>query len=537
MLTVWRGVESFAHWFTGLLAEAMAAGAIRYDERGETWLGAGELFLTETELAATLQEPGWTGEVVVAGRADHLVRVAENRWCVVEFKLGGGHAESDAAQACLYHELLGGGDGAAALVRFGGAAEPQQMVLAGEWIQEARPKLTALIGALAGVTVAGSAEPARRVPGYWPRPANDAEIELGKLLIRALQEFHADARLVAEPLVGPTFVRFLLEPGRGVSASRIEKQGANLQMRLQLEQEPMIGRAAGRIAVDLQRPQREYVPFGSLRASLDSAGGASSRVLAGIDLLGKVHFIDLATDSPHLLVGGIPGGGKSEWLRSAVASLLVTNTPDTLRLVLVDPKKNAFAELARSEYLWHPDSLVDSPEGRIIPLLQDLIDEMYRRYELFKLEKADDLAHYAGKAGAAPPRLVCVVDEFADLLMSGGKAEREEVERGFIRIAQLGRAAGVHLVLATQRPSRQVVSGVLKANLPGKVAFRVANRVESGVLLDRGGAQNLLGKGDLLLSAGGYDLVRLQSAYLSEEDRRIVFSKDTGPRMRSNPHE
>jgi DNA segregation ATPase FtsK/SpoIIIE-like protein len=296
-------------------------------------------------------------------------------------------------------------------------------------------------------------------------------------------------------------------------------------MRLRLEQEPRIGRAAGRIAVDIERPQREYVPFGSLSTALaaEKRAGRKSRVLAGVDLMGTVHFVDLARDAPHLLVGGVPGGGKSEWLRSAVASLLVTNTPDTLRLVLVDPKKNAFAELTRSEYLWQADSLVDSPEGNTIPLLESLIEEMQRRYELFKRERADDLAHYAAKTGAAPPRLVCVVDEFADLLMGGKRGERDEIERGFIRIAQMGRAAGVHLILATQRPSRQVVSGVLKANIPGKIAFRVANRVESGVLLDQGGAQNLLGKGDLLLSAGSYDLLRLQSAYMSEDERRSAF--------------
>jgi hypothetical protein len=515
VLAVWRGVGQFACWFCGLLAEASRAGAIRYDELREAWVGGETLFSAECELAVELREPGWTADVLVAGRADHLIRVGQNelgqpRWCVVEFKLGGGHAESDAAQACLYRELLGGGD--AALVRFAGEGAPEQTVLAGEWIEEARPKLMALIRALAGQR-------------EWPRPASDAEIEPGKRLVRALQEFKADARLSEEPVVGPTFVRFVLEPGRGIPASRIEKQGANLQVRLQLEQEPMIGRAGGRIAVDVQRPQREFVLFGSLRGAIgaERREGGNSRVLAGVDLRGTVHFVDLAGDAAHLLVGGIPGGGKSEWLRSAVASLLVTNTPEQLRLALIDPKKNAFVDLAGSKYLWRADALIDSPEGRVVPLLEDLIDEIDRRAELFKREKADDLAHYGRKTGAAPPRLVCVVDEFADLLMGGTKAAREETERGFIRIAQKGRAAGVPLILATQRPSRQVVSGVLKANIPGKVALRVANRVESQVLIDRVGAQNLLGKGDLLLSAGGYDLLRLQSAYLSEEERRTVF--------------
>ncbi len=122
------------------------------------------------------------------------------------------------------------------------------------------------------------------------------------------------------------------------------------------------------------------------------------------------------------------------------------------------------------------------------------------------------------------PRLVCVVDEYAELLMgTKKKADREQVETGFVRIAQMGRAAGIHLVLATQRPSRQVVTGVLKANIPGRIALRVSNRVESGVVLDQSGAEFLLGRGDLLLATGASALVRLQSAYLTDADRHEIF--------------
>ena len=407
VLQLWRAVNAFTKWFCGLLAEAMQVGAVRYDERREAWFGSDSLFEHECDLSAKVHEPGWTADVVVAGRADHLIRVADNRWCLIEFKLGGGHAESDAAQACLYHELLGGGAGSAALVRFTGESEPDQLLLASEWIAEARPKLMALIGALAKVTFRPALSPSIPEPRrVWPKPAGEIELDLQKRVVRALGEFKADVKPAGEPLVGPTFVRFLFEPGRGVATSRIEKQGANLQTRLQLEQEPMIGRAEGRIAIDVQRPDREYVPFGQLRGELEARKkpGGNSQVLAGVDLKGKVEFIDLASDSPHLLVGGVPGSGKSEWLRSAVASLMVTNTPEMLRLVLVDPKKNAFAELSGSEYLWRPDALLDSPEERIIPLLEDLIEEMKRRYEIFKKTPADDLADYHRKVTAVLPR-------------------------------------------------------------------------------------------------------------------------------------
>jgi DNA segregation ATPase FtsK/SpoIIIE-like protein len=271
------------------------------------------------------------------------------------------------------------------------------------------------------------------------------------------------------------------------------------------------------------------VPFGELldRLSAENRNTGDSRVLAGIDLRGRIEFIDLAKDSPHLLVAGVPGSGKSEWLRTAVASLIVTNTTDTLRLILIDPKRNAFGDLSGSGYLWRPNALLDTPQGHVIPILKDLIAEMQCRYDLFAELSADNLLDYQLKGGQQVPRLVCLVDEYAELLMGAPKkADREQIETSFVRIAQMGRAAGIHLVLATQRPSRQVVTGVLKANIPGRVALRVSNRTESGVVLDQSGAEFLLGRGDLLLAAGSSGLLRLQSAYMSDVDRRKIFRED-----------
>jgi hypothetical protein len=531
VLTLWRGVQSFARWFCGILAEAVRSGALKYDGQAEQWIGGESLFQSECELETAFFLPHWTRPVVVSGRLDQVLQIAPDRCCVIEFKLGGGHTEADAAQACLYRELMGGERGSAAIIRFGGEPATHEILLAEASIQQELPSLLALIGALAGVSpFSGPDHPAASTiavmaaQSQWPRKASPAELEIEKKLLRALQEFGAEARSADVPLVGPAFVRYFLEPGRGVPASKIERQGPNLQMRLLLHEEPIIGRAGGRIAVDVRRPEREFVSFGSVWPAIDArkTDNGNSSAVAGVDINGQIHFIDLAGDCPHLLVGGTTGSGKSEWLRSAVASLVLTNDPDFLRLVLVDPKKNAFSELAGSPFLWRPDSLVDSPDGFGCSWIEEMTEEMSRRYEIFKQAGADDLARYRQKTGAVLPRVVCVVDEFADLLLAGGRRQRDDLERGFVRIAQIGRAAGIHLILATQRPSRQVVSGVLKANLPGKIALKVANRIDSGVLLDRGGAQNLLGKGDLLLSVGG-DPMRLQSPRLSEEERLLVF--------------
>jgi hypothetical protein len=510
----------------------MAQGNLRYDGQREEWVGAESLFQAECDIEREFLQPGWSHAVVVSGRLDQFVRIGPNRWCAVEFKLGGGHPEADAAQACLYHELLGGG-GSAALLHFGNDGKHEEILFPREAIEQARPKLIALIGALAGVSPTGLAGiGAETVQGtaVWPRKPGEAEDEMGRTLERTLREYGAEAQLAGEPQVGPTFVRYLLEPQRGVTVSRIERRGAELQMRLGLDCEPIIHRVEGRIAVDVQRRKREFVSFSSLRAQLDAAGAehGASKVLAGVDLRGKLHFLDLARECPHLLVGGGTGSGKTEWLRAAVASLIVTNTPETLRLAVVDPKRNAFPELAGSPFLWRPDALVDSPDSSVLSLLEDLIEEMLRRNGLLRQTAADDLMQYRQRTGLTIPRVVVVVDEFAELLLSGGRKQRDEFEQCFIRIAATGRAAGIHLILATQRPSRQVVSGNLKANLPGKIAMRVANGTDSRVLIDQPGAEHLLGRGDLLLAGLSSDPVRLQSAWLSEMDRQLIF-RGTGP--------
>jgi hypothetical protein len=516
-------LQQFVHWFCGLLREAMDRGQISFDGKREKWVGAESLFQAECEREKEFNEPGWSSPVLVSGRLDQFVRTAPDRWCVVEFKLGSGHPEADASQVCLYHELSGA-NGCAALLHFGNDPKEEEVLFQSAKMAAARPKLVALIGALAGVS-APVQNGGRADTEPWPRRPGEAEAETGKKLKQALREYGADAELAGEPLVGPTFVRYLVEPQRGITVSKIENRGAELQVRLGLDKEPIIHRVEGRIAVDVQRRQREYVSFGGLRAELDSAtvDKGAAKVLAGVDLRGEVHLLDLARDCPHILVGGGAGSGKTEWLRAAVASLVVTNTPETLRLALVDPKKNAFTELADSPFLWRKDALIDSPDSSVLSLLEDLIEEMSRRNSLLKAAAADDLVQYRHKTGQKMPRLVTVVDEFAELLLAGGRKQRDEFEQRFIRIAAVGRAAGIHLILATQRPSRQAVSGNLKANLQGKIALRVASRTDSGILIDQSGAENLLGNGDLLLAGLSSDPVRLQSAWLSEEERQRIF--------------
>ncbi len=531
VLGVWNATRAFARWFCRLVEVAVSSGALRYDAARETWEGAEGLFQSEVELAAWFREPGWKRTVLVSGRADNLVRAGANKCCVVEFKLGDGGDSAALLQACLYRLLLDTGEAGAgrtsvALVRFLPSGEQREIVISAERAESVRPQLMDLIAAEAEAALhpAPPRPAAGAVPG-WPKPPGEEEEETARQLLDAFTEFGARVRLTGPALVGPAFVRYFVEPARGVPARRVLKQALNLQARLRLPHAPLIDVVDGRIAVDVQRATREDVPFEHVRGALPppDPGAGNSRVLVGVDLAGQAVFADFsAPENTHALVAGAAGGGKTEWLRSALASLLLANTPETLRLALVDPKGNAFGDLARSPFLWKPGPLLQASGQDALALFEELGEEMDRRFRLFAVSGADDLQAHARKAGAPLARIFCVCDELADLLLAG-RGLRQAIESAVNRLGQKARAAGIHLIFATQRPSRDVVSGILKANLPCRVALRVTEALESRIILDAGGAENLLGRGDLLFLSAARRL-RLQSPYLDERARREIFA-------------
>lgn len=520
VLAVWNGVQAFARWFANLIEKAQRRGALHYDPILETWTGAEDLFRAELPVSRTFHEPGWRAPVVVTGIADEVIRIDRTRLCVVELKLGAGHAEADALQACLYHEILAPAGTAAALVRFDNG-DAHELVLSSDLIRDARPALMNLIASIAGVI--GQPKPVPPPPACtdWPKPPGEDELELGRRLVKALAEFRTDARLAGSPIVGPAFVRFFVETQRGVAPRKLLTQGVNLQTRLGVNREPVIHIDQGRVAIDIARPARESVLFSQLRARLPHDAPGSKAVI-GIDLNNNLHFLDFAApEHAHALVCGVAGSGKSEWLRTALASLMLANTPATLRLVLVDPKRNAFPDLAGSPYLLHADALLYPPQDDIMPVLEQLIDEMEHRSHLFGDAKANDLAGYCRKTGAPLARILLVCDEFADLVMAS-KQQRAAIELAINRLGQKARAAGIHLVIATQTPRKEVVSGILRANTPARVALRVTTAIESRLILDRNGAEKLLGRGDLLF-ASNHEPIRLQAPYLPEAERVQIF--------------
>jgi DNA segregation ATPase FtsK/SpoIIIE-like protein len=199
---------------------------------------------------------------------------------------------------------------------------------------------------------------------------------------------------------------------------------------------------------------------------------------------------------------------------------MYSNTPQTLRLVLIDPKRTAFAELKGSPYLLSPEGLVYPPDDSPLEVLHALIEEMEHRYKLFEENLVSDVPEYQQKTGQLLPRIVCVCDEYADLLVN--RAATKNVSTAITRLGAKARAAGIHLIIATQHPDRKTVEGALNNNLGGRVCLRVSNHYQSSMIINQTGAERLLGKGDLFFLSVG-EPVRLQAPYLSPAERSKFF--------------
>jgi DNA segregation ATPase FtsK/SpoIIIE, S-DNA-T family len=507
VLNFWDAAQELCAWLAELFWKA--------NERGAQPQAA--LVNAEQPLRWELRDEGWTDAVVLTGIADAVCRVPEKSdWCLIELKTGRTAPEADLAQACLYHQMLAASgikaNGALALVSF--QPHKHEQLFTADKLADAQQRLRALIGRLAGVLP--NAQP-QVAPPFATQPAQHSA--LGRNLERAFAEYNAEIKANA-PVVGPTFLRFPIELGKRVMVKALRQRVEEVQVRLNLDAPPRVSNEGGRLAIDLQRPDRQIVLFSQIRnqlpASDEKFGNAQAPV--GVDLSGKLRLADFSQpDNAHLLVAGTPGSGKSEWLRTAVAGLLLTNTPDTLRLAVADPKRNAFQLLRQSPYLYR-DIAYD--EDSALTLLEQLVEEMETRYGQMAQVNADKLADFIRITGEQTPRVFFICDEYADLMM-GERKKRQGLEGSIRRLGQKARAAGIHLILATQQPSRQVTSGPILAVITAKVALRM-QEIESRILLGEGGAETLLGKGDLLYKCIG-DPMRLQAPYLATNELEEVF--------------
>ena len=347
---------------------------------------------------------------------------------------------------------------------------------------------------------------------------------------------------------GPRIIRFGLVPGwqikKGDNGKVENSEGNRVKVQSILNREKDLALALktpnlrieapvpGEALVGLEVPSPTPVQV-SLRGLMDitdfrkiiSRGGLP--IALGEDTGGNPVVTDLAS-LPHLLIAGATGSGKSVCLNSIVASLLFTKPPDQLRMVMVDPKRVELTPFNGIPHLIAP-VIVDVDE--VNPMLRALMSEMLSRYKLMEDIGARNISAYNAKTKEPMPYLVLIVDELADLMMVGGF----EIEQNLVRLAQLGRATGIHLILATQRPSVNVVTGLLKANVPARVAFAVASQVDSRVILDTVGAEKLLGRGDMLLLTNDSPKARrVQGALVFDEeiDRVVEFwTEQKGPAL------
>jgi hypothetical protein len=526
---LWSAVEAFTDWAAELLFRAWRG---RNAAPGTPATDLGSLMTVEQTLTWTIREPGWTDSVIVTGITDAIFRIPEtDSWCVVEFRTGDMAPEADVAQACLYHQMLTANQadpGSLVQVYFTPALHEHVFSPEDLHAMEARLKirLKTLIGRMAGVVPEQKGAPSstEKFPtSPPPRAPEPFHIELGRKLRDVFRQFNAPVEFAGDLIVGPTFLRFPMKPARGIRPEAIRKLSTALQVRLGLKTMPFIHNPGGRMVVDVERSDRETIPFSSIHDQLpvqDPVAGCS-KFPVGVDIERKVKFGDLADSANcHLLVAGTTGSGKTEWLRMALAGLLMTNTPRTLRLVLIDPKRSSFTDLNGSAFVWGGGKVLYPDQISPVSTFNDLVDEMDRRYRLFQQNGYETIRQYH-QSGKQLPRIVCVCEEYSDLLGYG----RKDIETRIQRLGQKARGAGIHVILTVQQPSRDIVKGTLQANIPARIGLRVNSPIESRMLLDREGAEELLGDGDLLFKDIG-ESTRLQAPFLSPEERRHLFGSN-----------
>ncbi len=339
-----------------------------------------------------------------------------------------------------------------------------------------------------------------------------------RIIEDTLASFNIDAHVV-EVQQGPAITQFGVDPAPGVAVNRIVSRQNDLALRLGAPTLRVLAPVPGRPMVGIEVPNSSValVKLGDLIAS-PQFGRQRLPIGVGMDVSGKPVVADL-TRMPHLLVAGATGSGKSVCINSVITSVLVTRTPDEVQLILIDPKQ---VEMSQYRGLPHLRLPVVTEMDKVVAALRWTVIEMERRYTRFSDVGARNIVAYNERFPSDRlVYLVVVIDELADLMMTAP----EDVERLICRIAQLGRAAGVHLVVATQRPSVDVVTGLIKANLPTRIAFAVSSMVDSRVILDRVGAERLLGRGDALYQAGDeMNPRRVQGAFASDDEIEAVVN-------------
>lgn len=354
-----------------------------------------------------------------------------------------------------------------------------------------------------------------------------------EVLRQTLKSFGVDAEL-KNTILGPSVTKYELHPAIGVKVSKIVNLTDDLALALAAKDIRIEAPIPGKSLIGIEVPNKKVatISFKDVISAEHQRPHHLLEVPLGRDVSGKLITLDI-TKTPHLLIAGATGSGKSVAINGIITSLLMNCTPDEVKLMLVDPKK---VELGVYNGIPHLISPVVTESKKAAISLNKLVAEMERRYETFanvgvrnidgynRLVKNQQVSMDTGEK--TMPYIVGIVDELADLMM----VSSNEVEGAIIRIAQMGRAAGIHMIIATQRPSVDVITGLIKANVPSRMAFAVSSGTDSRTILDQNGAEKLLGRGDMLFKLVGKKPIRVQGAFISDEDveKVVSFVKEQG---------
>ena len=350
-----------------------------------------------------------------------------------------------------------------------------------------------------------------------------------ELLVRKLADFDIEGR-VTQVYPGPVVTMFEFEPAPGVKVSRIVNLADDLALAMKAASVRIVSPLPGKAAVGIEVPNtvRETVWFREIVESPEYGAAKSKlKIPLGKDIFGGSVVANI-DKMPHLLVAGATGSGKSVAINSVILALLFNARPNELRLVLVDPK---MLELSLYNDIPHLLTPVVTQSKKAAETLRALVAEMERRYRQLAEKGSKNIDSYNKAVPEAQrlPYIVVIIDELADLMMT----VQREVEDSIMRLAQMARAAGIHLLVATQRPSVDVITGLIKANLPSRISFQVSSKTDSRTILDANGAESLLGLGDMLfLPPGSAHIVRVHGCFVSEaEIKRVVefIRKQGGP--------
>ncbi len=373
----------------------------------------------------------------------------------------------------------------------------------------------------------GYKKPSEELLDSYPNHSTEVDEETklaGQRLMETLREFKIEAK-IADIIKGPTVTMYEVTLAPGVRVSSIINLSDNIAMELAAQRVRIVAPIPGKQAVGIEvpNPHRSIIGFRDLLGTVDNHKTPHLPMILGRKITGEPVVVDIAR-TPHLLIAGATGSGKSVCVNALINSLLYLKSPKEVRLILVDPK---IVELRMYNGIPHLLTPVITEPKKTIKALEFCLYEMDRRYKMLNSLAVRNISAYNSKVDSQKiarerlPYIVVVIDEFADIMTTVGK----ELETILARLAAMARAVGIHLVLATQRPSSDVITGTIKSNIPSRIAFTVSGQINSRIIIDENGAEKLLGQGDMLLAPGWEpNSTRIQGAFLSDDEVERVVS-------------